>query len=82
MPFDSAELFPPSHRPRALLEPQQPERALLARSADIAHKRLLHVVDSRGFERVERMNDCSTHAEVLAAFEAILAARRVTHLAA
>lgn len=43
----------------------------------LAHWRLLHAARTRGFQAVERMNDCSTHADVLAAFdEAIAAARR------
>ena len=49
----------------------------------LAHLWLLRVAKAHGFHKVERMNDCSTHADVRAAFdEAIAAARRATHLAA
>ncbi len=34
----------------------------------LAHQRLLHVAETRGLT-VERMNDRSTHADVLAAFD-------------
>ena len=39
-----------------------------------AHGLLLGVARKRGFGSVERMNDSSTHAEVLAAFDAAIAA--------
>ena len=49
----------------------------------LAHLWLLRAAKAHGFHKVERMNDCSTHADVVAAFdEAIAAARRATHLAA
>ena len=38
-----------------------------------AHGLLLAVARGRGFDRVERMNDKSTHAQVLAAFDAAIA---------
>lgn len=38
-----------------------------------AHSLLLGAARGRGFDSVERMNDNSTHAEVLAAFDAALA---------
>lgn len=44
--------------------------AVLAR----AHMLLLDVARQRGFETVERMNDHSTHPEVLSAFDAAIAA--------
>lgn len=44
------------------------EHGLSARQE--AHRRLLAVARGRGFDSVERMNDASTHAEVLAAFDA------------
>ena len=48
-----------------------------------AHAFLLDVARKRGFTNVERMNDRSTHGEVLAAFdEAIAAGRRRARLAA
>lgn len=38
-----------------------------------AHRRLLAVARGRGFDAVETMNDRSTHAQVLAAFDAAIA---------
>jgi hypothetical protein len=38
-----------------------------------AHALLLAVASERGFDKVETMNDNSTHAEVLAAFDAAIA---------
>jgi hypothetical protein len=47
-----------------------------------AHELLLTIARERGFRSVQRMNDRSTHDEVMAAFdEAMAAARRRTAVA-